>query len=85
MLVEEIRKKISILETAKWSIEFSWVKTRVGTYGKELADQLAKEAARNRDATNSYNKIPKGALIRAIEEESIKNGRKNGLDVRRKQ
>jgi hypothetical protein len=34
LLVEEIRKKISILETAKWSKEFWWVKARVGTYGK---------------------------------------------------
>lgn len=44
-LIEEIRKKASILETANWTIEFSWVKAHVGTYRNELADHLAKEAA----------------------------------------
>jgi ribonuclease HI len=68
-LFELIRKKVSILETAIWTIEFSWVKAHVGIYGNELADQLAKEAARNRDATISYNKIPKGTLISETEEE----------------
>jgi ribonuclease HI len=75
-LIEEITKKVSILEKANWTIELSWVKVHVGTYGKELADQLAKEAARNRDAKISYNKIPKGTLIIDIEEESIKKGQK---------
>jgi ribonuclease HI len=53
-LIEEIRKKVSILETANWTIAFSWFKAHVGTYGNELADQLVKEAAQNRDATISY-------------------------------
>jgi ribonuclease HI len=52
-LIEEIRKKVSILETANWTIEFSWFKAHVGTYGEELANQLANEAARSRDATIS--------------------------------
>jgi ribonuclease HI len=43
-------------------MEVSWFKTHVGTYGNELADHLTKEAARKRDATISYNKIPKGIL-----------------------
>jgi len=46
-LIEETRK-MSTLETANWTIEFSWVKAHVGIYGNELADQLAKAAARNR-------------------------------------
>jgi len=70
-LIEEIRKKASILETANWTIEFSWVKAHVGTYRNELADHLAKEAAWNRDTMISYNKIPEGTLISEIEEESI--------------
>jgi len=81
-LIEEIRKKVFILETTNWTIEFSWLKAHVGTFGNELDYQLTKEAARNRDATIS-NKIPKGTLISEIEEESIKNGTKNGVDVRR--
>jgi ribonuclease HI len=31
-LIEEIRKTVSILETANWKIEFLWVKDHVGTY-----------------------------------------------------
>ena len=75
-LIEEIRKKVSILETANWAVEFLWVKAHVGMYGNELADQLSKEAARNRDATISYNKIPKGTLISEIEEGSIQKWQK---------
>jgi ribonuclease HI len=75
-LIEEIRKKVSILETANWVIEFSCVKVHVGTYGYELADLLAKETARNRDATISYNKIPKGTLMSETEEESIQKWQK---------
>ena len=58
-LIEEIRKKLSILETANWTIEFSWVKERVGRYG----NKLAKEAARKRDAMISHNKIPTRILV----------------------
>jgi len=49
-----------------------WVKAHVGTYGNELADQLAKAAAQKRDALISYKKIPKGTLICEIEEETNK-------------
>jgi len=59
-VIEEIRKKVSILETANWTIELSRVKAHVGTHGNEAADQLANGAAQNRGATISYNKIPKG-------------------------
>jgi hypothetical protein len=50
---------------------------------RKLADQPAKEAAQNKDATIS-NKIPKGTLISEIERNQYKNGRKNGLNVWRK-
>jgi ribonuclease HI len=50
-LIEEIRKRISILGRTSWTIEFSWVKAHVGIYGNELADHLAKAAACNRDTT----------------------------------
>jgi len=48
------------------------VKAHVGTYGNELADQLAKAAEQNRDTSISYNKITKWTLISAIEEEENK-------------
>ena len=44
-LTEEIRKRVAILESSKWKIEFSWVKAHVVIYGNEIADRLAKEAS----------------------------------------
>ena len=64
---------------------YTRVKVRLGTCENELGDQLAKESTTNRDAMIFYNKVPKGTLIREMEEESIKNGRKNALNVRRQQ
>jgi ribonuclease HI len=75
-LIEEIRKRISILERINWIIEFSWVRAHVGIYGNELDDQLAKAAARNRDTTISFNKIPKSTLYSEIEEEATQKWQK---------
>jgi ribonuclease HI len=58
-LKEEIRKRISTLERPKWTIEFSRVKAHVGIHGNELADRLAKEAARNKDTKIAFNRILK--------------------------
>ncbi|KAJ4430778.1 hypothetical protein ANN_19369 [Periplaneta americana] len=63
-LIEEIRKKVLILEKVNWTIEFFWIK-----YGNELADGLAKAAARNKDAAVCYDKIPKSIIQSEIEEE----------------
>jgi ribonuclease HI len=83
-LIKEIRKRISILERTNWTVEFSWVTAHVGIYRNELADQLAKAAAQNRDTTISFNRIPKSTLYSEIEEEeATQNGKKNGKIVRR--
>jgi ribonuclease HI len=66
-LIEEIRKRIFILERTNWAVEFSWVKAHVGIYGNELADQLAKAAACNRDTMVSFNRIPKITFYSEIE------------------
>ena len=69
-LIEDNRKRISILERTNWTIEFSWVKAHVGIYRNELADKLAKAAACNRDITVSFNRIPKSMLNNEIKEEA---------------
>ena len=56
-LIEEIRKGVSILERVNWMIEFSWVKAHIGIYGNELADWLAKDAARNSNTTIAFNRV----------------------------
>jgi ribonuclease HI len=47
--IEEIRKKAIALEKRNWIIVFTWIKAHAGNYGKEMAEKLAKEAARNDD------------------------------------
>jgi post-segregation antitoxin (ccd killing protein) len=58
------------LERTNWTIEISWVKAHLGSYGNELADKLAKAAACNRDTTVSFNRIPKSTLNNEIKEEA---------------
>ena len=61
-LIELIRTKINEMEQHKCSVEFTWIKAHVGHPGNEMADQLAKEAANNKNIEESYTKIPKSAI-----------------------
>jgi len=69
-LIEQIRKRVSRLEGTKWKMEFSWVKVRAGIYGNEIADRLAKEAARSKDVETVFNKIPISTFYYELEEEA---------------
>jgi len=40
--------------------------------GKELADTLAKKAAKNESLTEEYNRIPKRVVTMELEEESVR-------------
>jgi len=71
-LVEEIRKKAASLEEREWRIKFSWVKAHAGTLGNEVADKLAKEAARSKNMQCVFDRIPKSTLKYKAEEESKK-------------
>jgi ribonuclease HI len=68
-LIEEIRKKAIALEKRNWTIKFIWIKAHVGIYVNELADKLAKEAARNNDI--SFDRIPKSAIVQQVRDQSV--------------
>jgi len=50
------------MESQEWNIGISWIKAHVGHRGNEIADQLAKEASRNKNIEECYNRIPKSAI-----------------------
>jgi ribonuclease HI len=68
-IIEKIRKKTIALDIENWNIEYTWIKTYAGHYGNELADKLAKEAARNSDVC--YNTIPKSVIEHQERDNSI--------------
>ena len=71
-LIEEIRKRLSHLDRANWTIGISWVKAQAGIYGNEMADQLANVATRN-DIAVSFNRILMSALYSELKEVVIKS------------
>ena len=75
-LIEEIRRRVAKLQGANWKIEFSWVKAHAGIHGNELADKLAKEAARNEHTDVAFRRIPISTLHQEIQQESIQRWQK---------
>jgi ribonuclease HI len=69
-LIEEIRERLSKLERSNWTVALAWVNAYAGILGNELVDQRAKTAARAKDKTNSYSRIPLSTLFRELDEES---------------
>jgi len=68
-LIEKIRKKALELEKKEWTIQITWIKAHVGHYGNELADNLVKEATKNKETI--YKKIPKSQIVQQVTQQSI--------------
>jgi ribonuclease HI len=71
-LIDEMRKRIATLKKANWKITFTWVKAHVGIPGNEMADKLAKEAARNRLIDINFSRVPISSVNHDIQTDSIK-------------
>jgi len=70
-LIEEISKKTTALENENWHTQSTWIKAHAGHRGNELADKLAKEAAKNMEIC--FNKIPKSEIVHLESQKSITN------------
>jgi len=70
--MEQIRTKVIEMEKHEWRVEFSWIKAHAGHQGNEMANQLAKEAANNKNIEERYTKIPKSAVLCELKEQSVK-------------
>ena len=71
-LIDEIRKRIATLQEANWKIKFTWVKAHAGIPGNEIADKLAKKAARSRLTDITFSRIPLSLVNHDIQTDSIK-------------
>jgi ribonuclease HI len=67
-LIQLIREEVMLLEKDNWTIQFTWVKAHNDSIGNEMADRLAKQAARRGDGKTAFSNIPKSAVIKAIQE-----------------
>ena len=77
-LIEEIRTKVQEIEQREWRVEFRWIKAHAGHRGNEMADQQAKEAARNKNIEESYIKIPKSVVMGEQNNKVLLGGKENG-------
>jgi hypothetical protein len=64
------------MKEREWKITLRWVKAHAGIRGNEVADTLAKRAA-TKNIRESYNKIPKSAVMKNLEEISMKKWQRN--------
>jgi ribonuclease HI len=56
-LIDKIRKRVIEMEQQEWKVAFRWIKAHAGQRGNELADQLARAAASNKNVNECYNRL----------------------------
>jgi len=71
-IIEQIRTKVIEMEQQDWIVEFNWIKAHAGNRGNEQADQMAKEAISSKTIEECYTRIPKSAVWRELNEQSVK-------------
>jgi len=65
-MVEEIRRKIREMKKSEWKETLFWFKANTSVMGKEVADILKKRSAKNKNITNSCNKIKKSVIMKDV-------------------
>jgi ribonuclease HI len=68
-LIEKIRKKAQEMEKKEWTVQITWIKAHAGHYGNEMADNLAKEATKNKEII--YSKLTKSQVVQQVKQHSI--------------
>jgi ribonuclease HI len=64
--------KVTEMEQKDWKVEFSWIKAHAGHRGNEVADQLAKKAARDKNIDECNNRFPNTEVMCELKEQSVK-------------
>ena len=61
-----------ILNQQHWTIHYSWIQADAGNFGNELADNLAKAAAKDSNLQPCYEHVPESHFLRELEECVVK-------------
>jgi len=80
-LIEQIRTKVIEMEQHERRVEFRRIKARPGHRGSEMADQKAKEAAKNKNIEECYIKIPKRVVMSELKEQSVKQWQREWVET----
>ena len=69
------------MKESEWKVTLCWVKAHAGIRGNEVADTSAERATTNKNIPDSYNKMTKSVVMKDLEEESVKQWRRNWTQI----